>query len=406
MKKVLNISFSICTALLFVVSSTAVAQQSDYQIQQDFRADYNELTERINNAVSSDDLSGIVGDIETLEADYSEHSELLDHALYPDTFSERMTDLRARFGITEENIDVIEELNERLTELEDELEDYRSRFEQLDSEHADLQEQFDEASANERNLSALVRQYRQNLERRDAFTSEFLESLLTKYSDMDSDTRSEIADASERLQDDPIELIKTIISEYTNLADQSSGLDTPDYVQMRAQHGYFNEVWERVGERLAETFAPDNSVEAEQEITDLLAAWQASVDNKLWNQMATSFNQNGIELPPFTNSSTFVQSLNSYVDEAVEASLEGNSEENLETYQTFSDFWNTTVKGAWAELLVEGNILTQSDISAIDIKLNEWSQEAAPTSNLMFILFLISLAVIIGLVVLLVTKKS
>lgn len=407
MKKVYNnISFSVFAALLFVVSSTVVAQQSDYQIQQDFRAEYSEIAERIDNAESSDDLTEIVAAIESLEADYSEHFELLNNALYPETFSERIGDLRSRFGISQESINIIEQLNARISELQEEIAGFRSRYEQLDEDHADLRQQMDEATSNERRLSALVRQYRQNLEQRDAFTSQFLETLLTKYGDMNSGTRGEIANATERLQDDPLELIKTILVEYTNLAEQDSGLEVTDYVRMRAQHGYFNEVWERVGERLAETFAPDNSVEAEQEVSDMLAGWKSSVDNQLWNQISSAFSQNGIELAQFTSEATFVNSLNAYVDNAIAASQDENSEDAYERYRAFSDYWNSTVKGSWGELLIEGNILSQSDIASIDIKLNEWGQEAAPSSNLMFILFLVSLAVIIGLVVLLVTKKS
>ncbi|MEX0646555.1 MAG: hypothetical protein WEA56_00825 [Balneolaceae bacterium] len=406
MKKSLKISFSTLAAFLFFVSSTAIAQQSDYQIQQDFRAEYRELANRIDNAVSSDDLSDIVNDIDELEANYSEYSDLLNNALYPDTFSDRIDDLRSRFGISEENINVIEQLNERVSSLEGELENYRNQLETIDAERQDLETRMEEASSNERRLSALVRQYRQNIEQRDAFTSQFLESLIERYQSIDPGAQSEISEASERLQDNPVELIKTIIAEYTNSADQASGLEASDYVGMRAQHGYFSDVWGRIGDRLSETFAPDNPVQTEQEVSDLLAAWQASIDNKLWNALTTAFNQNGIELPTFTSADAFNSALNTYVDNAIDLSMETNSEEDYERFQNFTNYWNDTVKGNWGELITNGNVLSHSQIAAIDTKLSNWGETATPTSNLMFILFLVSLAVIIGLVVLLVTRKG
>lgn len=406
MKNTIYNTLSILTALLFVVSSTVVAQQSDYQIQQDFRADYSELVNRVDNAVSSEDIEGLEADIDAFEANYSEYSSLINSAVYPETFSGKVEDLRSRYAASEQNILVIERLNERIRELMGEMDEVRSEVSELDEEQADLQEQLDRASANERRQAALIRQYRQNLEQRDAFVSDFMESLMTKYQSMDAATQEEIAEAAERLEDNPVELIKTIVAEYTNIADQSSNLEAGDYLGMRAQHGYFVDVWDRIGDRLTNTFTPDAPVQQRQEVSDMLDAWQASIDNKLWNALSTSFNQNGIELPAFTSSDTFFDALGTYVSNAVESSRESNSEEDLEEYRTFANYWNSTVKGQWGELLVAGNVLSNSEMAEIDVQLGTWGEAAPPTSNLMFILFLISLAVIIGLVVLLVTKKK
>lgn len=405
MNNVFKTTLSALAALLFIASSTAIAQQSDFQIQQDFRAEYSELVDRVNEAATSEELAEIEAHIDALEADYSEYTEIINAALYPDTFAERIADLRRSYATNETNLAAIDQLNEQIHELNEEIEELRNRLTAMDEEIADLNEQIDRASDNERRQAALIRQYRQNIEQRDEFVSDMLANLLKRYQDLDSATRNEIADASERMSDDPIELLRTIIAEYTNFADRDSGLEAPDYVRMRAQHGYFEEVWDRIGERLSETFAPENPVETRQEISDMLAAWQASVDNKLWNALTTAFNQNNIELPAFTSASTFYDALYQYVEENYEASLESNSEEDYERYRTFRNYWNETVKAQWGELLVSGGILTTSEMSEIDLMLSDWGDASQPTSNLMFILFLVSLAVIIGLIVLLVTKK-
>lgn len=407
MNKLMKSTISAFAVLLLVAGSTTVtAQQSDYNVVQDFRTDYKELVQRVDNAVSSDELAELEADIDALEADNDAYSSLISSALYPESFRGMISDLRARYAAADNNISVIESLNERIAELEAEMQDLRDRLANLDEDTQALSQRLERAAANERRLSNLVRQYRQNLENRDAFVSELLEDLLKRYQTMDAQTQEEIAAAAERLDDNPLALLRTILAEYINLADRETGLESEDYLRMRAQHGYFKEVWDNVGERMANTYASDEPVQAKQEIDDHLSAWQASVDNKLWNSLSTSFNQNGIQLPTFTSASAFNTALNTYVDEALGLAREQNTEEDLEAYENFSNYWNNTVKSEWGDFLVAGEVLSQADIATIDVKLGGWSQAAAPTSNLMFILFLISLAVIIGLIVLLVTKKG
>lgn len=407
MMKVMKPTISTLAALLMIFAgSSALAQQSDYKIQQDFRADYNEIAEQIDTAVSSDDVSEINDQIEQLEADYSGYQELLNAALYPETFSDRISGLRDRLTGAENNISVVEQLNERVEELQNEMSNLRDQITQMNEDSEALRQRMDRSASNERRLSALVTQYRQNIEQRDAFVSNFMENLLNRYQAMDAQTQSELADASESLDDNPLALIRTVLSEYVNQADREANLEASDYVRMRAQHAYFVNIWDRIGERIATTYASDSPVQAQQEITDLLAAWQASVNNKLWNSLSTAFNQNGIELPAFSNGDEFNNALNAFVDNASETAQNQNEEADLELYESFSNFWNSTVKADWGEHLVNGNVLSQGQIAAIDVKLGDWARSAEPVSNLMFILFLISLAVIIGLVVLLVTKKS
>src|SRR6056297_59449 len=406
MKKVMKPTISTLAALIMILAgTTAFAQQSDYRIQQDFRAEYNDIAETIDSAVSSDDVSEINDQIDQLEADYSGYSELLNAALYPETFQERISDLRERLEGTQSNIVVVEELNERIGQLQAEMEDLRNQFTQMDEQASALRQRIDRSAANERRLSALVTQYRQNIEARDIFVMEFLEDLLSRYQSMDAQTQSDIAEASESMDDNPLSIIQTILSEYINQADMDSNLEAPDYVSMRAQHAYFAEVWEDIGERMANTYASESPVQARQEITDLLSTWEASINNKLWNALSTAFNQNGIELQSFSNGDDFAVALNAYVDNAIETAIAENEQANYDSYENFSDFWNSRVKGDWGELLVNGNVLSQTQMAEIDVKLGDWARNAEPVSNLMFILFLISLAVILGLIVLLVTKK-
>src|SRR6056297_323845 len=99
MKKVMKPTISTLAALIMILAgTTAFAQQSDYRIQQDFRAEYNDIVQSIDDASSSDDVSEISDAIDELEADYSGYTELLNAALYPETFNQRISDLRDRLS--------------------------------------------------------------------------------------------------------------------------------------------------------------------------------------------------------------------------------------------------------------------------------------------------------------------
>jgi predicted nucleic acid-binding Zn-ribbon protein len=406
MKTLLKKHISIATIFLLITCSTIYAQQSDYQIQQNFRAELSELLNRVELAISAEELEEISSDIDALQSQYSEHSDIINSALYPESFESTISNLREFNTSAYNNLSVIEQLNEQIEGLSAEMDEFRTRLTQMTAETTTLQQQIERAEANEQRQASLIRQYRQNIEQRDTFVADFMQELLSKYHRMDAATQQEIAESVDRLDQNPLDMIRTIITEYIQITDQSTGLQTPDYVAMRAQHGYFEEVWSQIDERLTTTFAPEGPVQARQEISDLLAAWLASIDNKLWDSMATAFNQNGINLQPFVTPDDFNTALNEFVDRAYEISLESNNEADYEFYQNFRDFWNNTVKASWGEALITGRILTPAQMAAIDFKLNNWGEAAQPTSNLMFILLLISIAIIVLLVVLLIVRKK
>lgn len=395
------------TFLLFIFFQSALfAQQSDYQIQQNFVSELNELSQRMEATQSSDELAELEIELEELKNRYAEHEELINAGLYPETYQTRISNIEERLTVSINNASVIEQLNTRVDELGDEVDGYRSQITDLTEDTEALRQELQRAETNEEQQAALLTEYRQNLEQRNSFVSEFLQGLMSRYQNVDLGTQQEISEAAERLDDNPIEILRSIILDYIDIADESTSLQTPDYVAMRAQHEYFFEVWEKIGDNLVNTFAPENPSEVKTEMDELIAAWLLSVDNQLWDSLNNTFSQNGIELEVFTTPDEFYNAVYTYVDNAHVTSLERNSEQDFEVYQNFNTFWNETVKAEWGDMLIEGEILTQSQISEIDIKLNDWEEASKPTSNLMFILLIVSVAVIIGLIVLLVTKKN
>lgn len=398
--------FSLFVVLTLCTGMAAVAQQSDYQIQQNFQAEYEELLERIEQAQTTEALQEIEDAINDLNDEYEEHADIIDAATFPESLDAAISTLRETHSARVENITKIEDLNEQVQQLEEEMQGVESRLQELDRERQSLQQKISESTENEARQAALIRQYRENIEERNLFVSNFLGELLSRYQAMDTAQQQEISEAAGRLEENPVDVIQNVINEYINMMEQTQALQVNDYVSMRAQHGYFVEVWNIIGEQLVNTFAPENPAQTQEEVNKLLSSWENSINNNLWASIRTAFSENGIELAEFNSSEEFFNALNSYLDSAIETSVERNSEEDYQVYQEFNNFWNSTVKGEWGEMLIEGNILTQSQISSIDSRLDDWRDEATPTSNLTFILLIVSIAVIIGLIVLLLTRKS
>ncbi|MEX2573851.1 MAG: hypothetical protein WD317_06120 [Balneolaceae bacterium] len=382
------------------------AQQSDYEIQQEFRAEYSEIVNQIGNAVATSELEDIADRIDDLSSEYSDHTDILNAALYPETFSARIESLRAQFNAAQQKIATIEEMNDQIDELNAELEGFRGQLTDMDERTESLQRELQESQASERQISDVARQYRESLQERDRFVVEFLMELLNRYESVDASTEGELSDAAERLDDNPIDLLKTILGEYVNYVNQATDLNPPDYLSMRAQHSYFSEWWDGVGERMTQVFDTEAPVQSQQEVNDLLSNWYSAIDNRIWGALSDSFSENGIELDNFTNADAFYNSLEDYVSMATQTSRDQNTEEDVEIYDNFSTFWNETVKAQWGDELVAGDVLTHQQIAGIDQQLDEWNVAAEPTSNLMLILFLVSVAVIIGLVIALVRNRG
>ena len=381
------------------------AQQSDYQIQQQFQSEYEQLLQEIETAVTTDELNELQSRIDSLQTRYSDQSELINSALYPNSFEGLVSELRSSYSSTMEDVSTIEQLNERIEDLLTEMDTFRERLEDLRLERVSLQEELQRVSENEARQAALIEEFQSNLQQRNVFISEFLEQILTRYQSMDSAVQADLSEAVERLEENPIDVINNIIEEYITLLGESESLETPDYISMQAQHSYFSNVWDQIGQRFSTTFMPESPEETYNRIESLLNEWGTGVDSRIWSSLQGAFRQNGVELQDFNSSDEFYSALNTYLDSAIETSMETNSEADFRKYQSFNEFWNQTFKAEWGNLIVEGDVLSQTQISAIDAKVMQWQSEAETTSNITFILLLVSVAVIIGLIVLLLTRK-
>lgn len=412
MKNRINKTITTFIALLLMSTSVAVveAQQTDREIPQQFLQEYQEVEGMINDAETMQDLRTTMDRVNRLLNDYRDHASVINRAIHPETISGKFEDLRVKFTAMQSKIRTIQRQNRSIDRLRSELSRTRDRLGRYDhhiswllGRVSELEERALQAEAGTgENLNAALRE-------RDRFVTEFLTDLLERYESVDAVTQEEMNEIFDRLQDTPVDMLRTILGEYQMNAQQTTGRTPTELLNMKAQHAYFSNWWNKFGDRLIDTFESDQPEEARSEINEQLSSWSAAIDDQLWDAISETYSENGFDLPAFGNSQEFYNAQTNFIREQTETVSSQASEENRERFRAYSEFWNESVKSEWGEALTASEVMNHSQIANIDRLITDWSQAAVPPQtggNLMTILFFVSLAVNIGLAVVLVRRNN
>ncbi|HET8864865.1 MAG TPA: hypothetical protein VFM80_04140 [Gracilimonas sp.] len=396
---------------LTLVTSNLFAQTSDYQVKVNFEETYNELKASIDNAMTVDEVDSLSLEVENLEQNYTEHKQLLDNALYPETFSSSIEELKQDARNTEHLLLVIEDQGEKLTRLSQELSNYRSEIANLGNRTDSLRNEINSSEKSRQDLSALVQRYRSNIEKRDEFVLNMIDSLFVTYRDLEGASFSEVEKEayarSIQSGDNPLEVIQGIIEENIQILKSDDGsLQTEDHLRMYVVQSRFTEVWDKIGNELADLYGDDKSEQWKSNIEDQLQDWKASTSKNMWASIDTHLEQNNVDLGAFDNNESFYNAIESFITKATDASRDKvMTNENYEDFQAFYDFWNKKIKSDWGEFVQEGEVLTMTQISTIDTEIMTWRDESKPRSFVVPILLGLSLITIVGLIIVLARKK-
>jgi uncharacterized coiled-coil protein SlyX len=405
--KTLTIFFTLL--LMGTLVATVDAQETDFEIQEQFNEDYQQIVRMIDRAETLGDLQSAQDRVNQLLSDFRQHREVVNRGIYPETISERIEGLREKFMPRLAKIRTIERQDRSITRLRSELTRTRDRMDRYDLHISWLLERVVELEGRALSAEADAASLNEAVRQRDRFVTEFLTDLLERFEAVDAATRQEMTEIFERLEDSPIDLLQNLLGEHLAYAQDTAGLTPTDLLNMKAQHTFFNNWWEQFGERFVNTFEPQQPGEVYSELNSRMSDWQSAVDGQLWGAISDTYAQHGFELSSFNSASEYNSALQSFISEQTEIARERGGGENIERFREFSDFWNESVKSEWGDALTASDVMSHSQIAAIDRQLIDWSQATAPerrTGNLMLVLFLISLAVNIGLVVALVRQNK
>ncbi|MFH5833972.1 hypothetical protein ACG2F4_08780 [Halalkalibaculum sp. DA3122] len=397
--------------MVFTVSGVLCAQeiQSDYQIQQEYRAAVQSVKAELDEVSSQAEARETGGRIDSLESFYAEHAALINKAIYPATFEEQITELKNRARIAYNNLARIARQEAKLNQLDEQLDRYGDRLARLNARADSLQAAVQNSVASEKELSGQLRNYRESLERRDALILSFIDSVIVTYQNMEIASIGDLEQirSENRLKTDrsPLTMIRTIPSESMQLLESNSELGTGDYLRMKKVQEEFAQMWETVGSKFSEAYSV-NPRQTESEIQQAALRWEQALNERLWTSLNQSFKEADIELKKFDDPNSLYEALNTYVEQGFTQSKQDSGEKTYQDFSRFSDFWNHRVKGQWTPGIIQAEILTSAQIATIDQKTNQWATVAKPESNLLAYLLGVSVLAVAVLGFMLFREKT
>ncbi len=399
-------------AMFMSINTGVMAQQtkSDYQIQQDFKEQYKQISNKLTESDSSGTIQQLIEEVKTLEKNYSDHKDLLNVALYPETFSSEMDDLKRRALSAKDQLAIIEQQEQKLQELNQQVTSYDVRLESLNSRTDSLRHAIQKSLKSEEQLTGMVRRYRKSLEERDELILSFVDSVMITYEELNIESMQDLENAKKKARfnadGNALKMILNIANENISLLNSDQNLTTENYLRMSSVQQEFKTMWSKVGDKLVDIYAEGDKEKAKKNISEAIAEWDKKVTTQTWSSLNASFDSAGIQLPKFTDNETFYQTLDSYLSESIKSSEDGEGESALKNYRTFSSFWTNRVQTEWTPYIIDANVLSTRQMTAIDEQLETWASNAEPESNMLVYLLGFSLLAIVALGVMLAREKK
>lgn len=389
-------SLLIFSVFLFCSTTVSFAQEkeelSDFEIQKQFKTEYNKLQKQVDSVSIADSASAIVEKINAFEKEYQPHADLLDKALYPESFTEQVNKLKSNAKMAANRLQKMDKQDEQLSTLQLRLLAYQEHVEELTQDADSLRQAMEESIQSERELSGMVRNYRKNLEERDELILSFIDSTIVAYQKMDLQALKDLEnmDQSTRIESngDALKMIRDISAE--NLAilkENSEKLRIEDYVRMQSVQQRFEDMWSRMGDKIIQVYGGRNADELGEEVNRNIAQWDSLLDKQTFASLNDSLQSQGLEVKNFTSGDEFYNSLSAYLDKEIKDSKNGSSEASYNNFQKFRNFWNK-VEREWSSDFVKADIMSNKQMATISTKTDRWSENAEPESNMMLYLLI------------------
>lgn len=406
---------SILTILLLLFSVTAYAQQaeqrSDYQIQKEFKQSYKQYNNKLEEISSADSAQALIKSIHEFDIQYMPHKELLNKALHPESYDERMEELKKSSVMAKNRLETIENQDKEMQNLQDQLTSYEQDMQQLNSRTDSLQKAMQKSIASEKQLSEMLRTYRNNLEQRDELILAFIDSMVVAYQQMDLESVQDLENIDSRSQlesdGDALELIHKITTENLNILESNADLHLEDYMRMSEVQREFQKMWTSLGSKIKEVYDGENADQLASEIDQQISEWNSMLTDRSFAALNDSLRGQQINVEEFQDGQALYANLNSYLDTKIMESEENATQTNYEDFQRFKQFWNMT-EIQWSSSFVDAGILSNQQMATLNAKVDTWAENARPAGQNNILVYLLGASVLlaVALGVMLIREKK
>lgn len=410
----MTIRKSILTILILLFSVTAYAQtevRSDYEIQKAFKKGYSQYNEQLEEISNPDSMQALIKSIQEFDLEYMQHKELLNKALYPDTYDEKIEDLKKSSVMALNRLETIKEQNTKMQNLQDQLTGYQKEMEQVNNRMDSLQQAMQKSIASEKQLSDMLRTYRNNLEQRDDLILAFIDSMVVAYQQMDLKSVQDLENIDNRSQlesdGDALELIHKITTENLNILESNANLHLEDYMRMSEVQSEFKKMWTSLGSKIQDVYDGENAEQMASEIDQNITEWNEVLTERTFIALNDSLSEKQISISEFEDGQTLYANLNSYLDSKIKQSEEKATQSNYEDFQRFKEFWNMP-EIQWSSNFVDAGILTNTQMATLNDKVDVWGEHARPASQSNILVYLLGASVLlaVALGVMLIREKK
>lgn len=409
----MKLRISLLTLVFGLFSYAAVAQnmQSDYEIQQSFKTQYADYQDHIEQLAAPDSAKALIASIKEFDEKYSKYAELLNKALHPETYEQRIKKLKESSVRARNRLQTIEKQNTKLQNLETQLSSYEQNLQQLNQQTDSLKQAMQESIKSEKQLSGMVREYRQSLEKRDELILAFIDSMVVAYQQMDIQSMQDLEnmDESSRLDTngDALKLVHNISAENLRILQKNAAkLRLEDYMRMADVQQQFETMWKRLGTKITDVYDGENAEKLATEVEENLTQWDQMLQSQTLASLKDTLAVNNISVSSFQTPDELYQSLNSYLDQQIKQSKESNSEAGYANLKQFQEFWNE-VEVQWSNNFVDSGLITKPQMATLNSKVDTWAEHAQPrSSNLLVYLLGGTVLLALALGVMLIREKK
>ncbi len=405
MKKIIFINFFFA---LFVLSSSLLFAQSDYEMVQSFKERYQQINDAIKSAKSLDELNNLSAEIANLKRDFEAKKDILDKSLYPENFTSSIEKLNSAIETRSTDFTEIVGLQTEVTSLKSEIDLLNRRNSELLNQISILESQRTKDAATISKLEKLVADLRAISMKRDELIYSIVDSLMPKLSgDVSAMTQQDKEKVYSQIEkNNVLAVVKKSLRDNSRFLDVTS-LTAKDLEEVKKQQQNFSAMWKKIGAKLVDVYAnKKDKVNELKEIDNLYEAWANNIRREAWESIREQFSLNNINLQSFGNGKEFTDVITSFINDEMNNYGVKSKEESERTYTVFADsVWFKTINTEWMPYLLENNLLTKEQKETIEKKISEWKSVVYPT-DLIWLYIVIAVVVIFLIVYFLVKKKK
>jgi len=386
--------------LLFLIMNALMFAQSDYETLQNFKSLYKQIEESIKNVSSVDECISISEKINNLRNEFMGSKTFLNKALYPENFESAFAKIENTLETKRTDLTQISTLTTQVGTLQTQVTELNQKNEELIKQINELMLKSERDQATITELKKLVAQLRGNINQRDLLVRDLVDSLLVEFikSPQNLSPKESQAIMSKVNKANLFYNIERTIADNIQFTKVTQ-MTADDFSQMKKQYTDFDKVWKQIGPRLSSVYLNKKQKKSEiVQIDSLFIQWNAQIDGGIWRSINNLFVGKGIYLAPFNNSDLFVGNVSTFIDDEIKNLGVKSKSESEDVFHTFTDsVYNKTFAEKWLPVLIENNMMTQSQKDIIEAKIELWKKEA--TSSFSYWVYIITIAIILLVVV-------